>query len=409
MKSPDPFRADNFRKAADTIRRHIIKTPLVYAPLLSKQLETEIYLKLENLQRTGSFKIRGASLKLNRHLDAISAAGVVAASAGNHAQGVALAATQAGIRSTIVMPRWASITKQEATKKYGGEVIISGNTVEESLARAVALASEGRLFIHPFDDPDVILGQGTIALEILEEMPDVDNIVVPVGGGGLLSGISAAAKSIKPSVSVIGVQAEACPAAVASWRKKSIVTVEALPSIADGINVKQLGKLTFELISMFADDIVAAGEESIATAILMLLEKKKILAEGAGAVPLAALVQGSLRLSGSAKTVLVISGGNVDSPLLGRIINKGLLRRDRLMHLGVRLADIPGSLSGLLKVIADLEANVLHIYHDRNFGDIPIYATRVDLELEVRGKEHLKTIVARLRDMGYEIDLRSST
>lgn len=408
MKSTDAFREGNFRKAADAIGPHIIKTPLVYAPLLSQELGTEIYLKLENLQKTGSFKIRGASLKLHNNLNKIGDAGVVAASAGNHAQGVALAASQAGIQSTIVMPRWASISKQMATRSYGGEVILSGNTVEESLNLATEISSQGKLFIHPFDDPDVILGQGTIALEILDEMPDVDNIVIPVGGGGLLSGICAAAKSIKPSIKVSGVQAEACPSAVVSLQSRSIVKVEALPSIADGISVKQPGRLTFDLMSRFADDMVTADEESIAAAILMLLEKKKILAEGSGAVPLAALLQGSLSLSGSSKTVLLVSGGNVDSPLLGRIINKGLIRHNRLMHIGVRLSDVPGSLSGLLGEIADLEANVLHIYHDRNFSDIPIYSTRVDLELEIRGKEHFESIVTRLRDIGYEIDLRES-
>ncbi|WP_373501571.1 threonine ammonia-lyase, partial [Desulfococcus sp.] len=333
----------------------------------------------------------------------------VAASAGNHAQGVALAARKAGIAATVVMPEWASISKQEATRSYGGTVVLSGQSLGESLMKAEEIAREGKTFIHPFDDPDIITGQGTIGVEILDDLSDVDAIVVPVGGGGLIAGIASMVKPVKPSVRIIGVQAAACPSAAASRKAGRIVEVPARLSIADGITVKQIGQRNFEVIQRWVDDIVLVEEEEIAAAVLMLLERKKILAEGAGAVPLAALMNCAVNIPPGRKGVLVISGGNVDSPLLGRIIQKGLLENGRIMRVRIHLADIPGSLSGLLQEIARLKANVLHIYHDRDVKDLPIHMTYVALELEVRGPGHIEEIMSALSRSGYEIQFECGT
>ncbi len=397
---------DNVQQAAKMIKGKVIKTPLVYSPSLSKMFEGEIYLKLENLQKTGSFKIRGATYTILTHKDEIGHGGVVAASAGNHAQGVALAARQALIPATIVMPEWASITKQEATRGYGGEVVIEGQSLEECIKKAEQMALEGKTFIHPFDDPDIIVGQGTMALEILEDLKETDMILVPIGGGGIISGIASTVKSIRPGVKVIGVQSAACPSAYESYRSGKITSVDSYHSIADGISVKQVGDLNFDIIRKCVDDVVLVEEDQIAAAILLLLERKKILAEGAGAVPLAALLNGSVTVPRGSRVVLLISGGNVDSSLLGRILSQGLLKNARIMRIRVRLTDAPGSLVQLLALISGLKANVLHIYHDRRARDLPIYVTRVDLELETRGPDHVEKIARKLNMAGYEMELR---
>jgi threonine dehydratase len=342
--------------------------------------------------------------KLLLHIDKIGPKGVVAASAGNHAQGVALAARQANLPATIVMPEWVSISKQQATRNYGGHVIIQGQTVGESLTHAQELAQDGRTFIHPYDDRDIICGQGTIGLEILRDLPDIDMIVVPIGGGGLVSGIAAAAKALKPDIKIIGVQAAACPSAFKALQRRRSHRVQARASIADGIAVRQTGELTFAMMMRLVDDVVLVEEEHIAAAILLLLERKKTLAEGAGAVPLAALLKGVVALPRGGKVVLVISGGNVDSPLLGRIINQGLLKNSRIMRISVFLDDTPGSLSRLLGRVAHLKANVLNIFHDRNVLDIPINVTRVNLELETRGPEHVKAVLEDLKASGYALE-----
>ena len=395
---------DDIRKAAEIINGKIIRTPLVFSPTLSRRFEGNIYLKLENLQKGGSFKVRGATYKLLTGLEESRISGVVAASAGNHAQGVALAAKQAGIPATIVMPEWASITKQEATRDYGGKVIIQGSSVGESLEKACELVHGDNIFIHPFDDPDIITGQGTIGLEIFEDLNDVDMIIVPVGGGGLISGISSAAASINPKVKVIGVQAAFCPSAYESCRQGKVVRVESQPSIADGICVKQIGKSDFEIIREYVHSIVLVNEEEIASAILLLLERKKTLAEGAGAASLAALLNGSVSVPKGGNVVLIISGGNLDSPFLGRIISRGLQKNGRIMRLRVPLNDAPGSLARLLDLLAHLKANVLQVNHARNVGNMPIYTARVDLELETRGPSHVEHITGELQKSGYTIE-----
>jgi threonine dehydratase len=397
---------ESVQEAAKLIKGKVIRTPLVSSPSLSKMFGGEIYLKLENLQKTGSFKIRGATHSILRHHDKIASGGVVAASAGNHAQGVALAAKQAHVPSTIVMPEWASISKQEATRGYGGKVVIAGQSLGESLKKAEEIAGEDKTFIHPFDDPDIIAGQGTVALEILEDLKEVDSILVPIGGGGLISGVALAAKTIRPQVNIIGVQSAACPSAYESYRKGKITRVESEQSIADGISVKQVGELNFHIIRNFVDDVVLVEEDHIAAAILLLLERKKILAEGAGAVSLGALLNGSVSVLPGSRVVLLISGGNVDSSLLGRMLGQGLLKNGRIMRFRVRLDDTPGTLAKLLALISDLKANVLHVYHDRNIRGLPIYDIRVDLELETRGPGHVDEIAGRLYAAGYELELR---
>jgi len=397
---------ENVRQAAEMIKGKVIRTPLVHSPSLSRMFGAEIYLKLENLQKTGSFKIRGATYSILLNHQKIGPNGVIAASAGNHAQGVALAAKQALIPATIVMPEWASISKQEATRSYGGHVVIAGQSLGESIKKAEEMAQDGKRFIHPFDDPDIMSGQGTIGLEILEDLKETDMILVPIGGGGIISGIASAIKSIKPDVHVIGVQSAACPSAYESCRQGKITRVDAKQSIADGISVKQVGKMNFEIIQKKVDDVVLVEEDQIAAAVLLLLERKKILAEGAGAASLAALLSGLVTIPQGSKVVLLISGGNVDSPLLGRIITQGLLKNNRIMRIRVRLDDTPGSLAKLLALISDQKANVLHIFHDRNVKNLPIYITRVDLELETRGYDHVDEIVRGLNAAGYALELR---
>jgi threonine dehydratase len=397
---------ETIEQAARLIKDHILQTPLIYSPALSARFDARIFLKLENLQKTGSFKVRGATHKilLGLRRGAISAAGVVAASAGNHAQGVALAARQAGLAATIVMPQWASISKQEATRGYGGNIVIYGATLEESLSHAQAIAEQqGMAFIHPFDDPEIIAGQATVGLEIVNALPDLDTVLVPVGGGGLIAGVASAIKAIKPEAHIIGVEAAVCPKARVSLEAGKCVPVEAGSSIADGISVKQLGQTTFDIIRRHVDEVVGVPEEYIAAAIQILLERKRILAEGAGASPFAALLAGHVLHKGKT-IVLLISGGNVDSPLLGRIIHQGLLKNGRIMRMRLTLSDKPGTLARLLGKIAGMQANILHIHHDRSVERQSIDETRVELELETRNHDHIGKITEALRAEGYTLE-----
>ncbi len=394
---------DAVKEADRRIRDLILRTPLVYSPALSQMFAGEIYLKMENLQKTGSFKIRGALNTIMRRRDRLPPLGVVAGSAGNHAQGVALAARQAGVPATIIMPQGASISKQEATRNYGGTVILEGRSVSESIAVARRMADEGRAFIHPFDDPDIIAGQGTVALEILVDLPEVDTIIVPVGGGGFIAGIALTVKNLKPAVRIVGVENKACPSASTALAEQAVTCVPSRPSIADGINVRQVGQAPFAILQKKVDEIVCVDEDQIAAAILLLMERKKIVAEGAGAAPLAALMSGVVRPPAGSRTVLLISGGNLDSPLLGRIISRGLTQSGRIMRVGVELRDVPGALARLLNLVADHNANVLHIYHNRSRRDLPINVTVVELELETRGETHVAEVEQTLRDHGYEL------
>jgi len=389
--------------AAQRIQHDILATPLVFSPAFSTMFAGEIHLKMENLQKTGSFKARGAVNFIKARHGQISKGGVVAASAGNHAQGVALAARQAGVTATIVMPVGSSISKQEATRHYGGRVLLEGRSVSESLRVAQGLVADGRTFVHPFDDPFIMAGQGTVALEIIEALPDVDRVVIPVGGGGLIAGMTVALRALKPDVTITGVQTAVCPSALSALEKGQPVEVPTAISIADGIIVRQVGSKPFEVIRAMVDEWAVVEEDHIAAAILLLMERKKIVAEGSGAVGLAALLSGALQVQPGEKTVLVISGGNLDSPLLGRIIRKGLIQTGRIMRANIMLADVPGALAGLLNRIADSNANVLHIHHNRSRRDFPVNMTAVELELETRGDAHVEEIKQSLRDAGYTL------
>lgn len=396
----------DIKEAESRIFRHIIRTPLVHSPAISELTGANVYLKLETLQKAGSFKVRGATNKILSYPDSAGKQGktiVVAASAGNHAQGVAVAAQSAGMPATIIMPDWSSLSKQEATRSYGATVIIHGKSLEESIEKAQEIAREGNIFIHPFDDDAVIAGQGTIALEILDDLPETDMIVVPVGGGGLIAGIAAAAKALKPDITIIGVQAGACQSAGEALRQGSPCRVQAGKTIADGIRVAETGIHTLPLIQRYVDRHVLVSEDEIADAMLLLLERKHIVAEGAGAVPLAALLNGSINVPRGSNIVLVISGGNIESSLLFRIIRQSLSRQGRIMSFSVLLDDQPGMLARVLNSLADERGNILHIHHLQGESNVPVLMVRVNIELETRGWDHIRRIRRVLDEGGYEI------
>ena len=397
---------EEIESARNKIRRAILRTPMIYSDTFSKLTGKEVFLKLENLQKTGSFKIRGAYYKLSRFTPSMKSRGVVAASAGNHAQGVALASSTLGIHSTIVMPEGVSLAKQMATRAYGGEVILFGQNTDEALHYAKKLTEGGKSFIHPFDDEQVIAGQGTIGLEIIEEVPEVEAIIAPIGGGGLISGIAAIVQKRKPNVKVIGVQAAQVPSAFYSLRRKKIVGVKVKPTLADGIAIQRVGEITFPMIQKGVDEIITVNEDEIASAILMLMERKRIVAEGAGATPLAALLsrRWKTRLK---KIVLVISGGNIDFHLLDRIIEKGLAQTGRLVRMSILLRDVPGALAKLTSLVAQHRANILHIIHERATKDIPIGFSKVILVLETRGPDHIREIKKGLKEKGYSLQMLS--
>jgi threonine dehydratase len=391
------------QSAQERITGHIIRTPVIYSPTLSTMTGAEVYLKLETLQKAGSFKVRGATNKILIHRDEILASGVVAASAGNHAQGVVVAAHSAGIPATVVMPEWASLSKQEATRGYGARVIIHGASLEESIARAMEISRDGALFIHPFDDDEIIAGQGTVGLEILADLPKTDTIVVPVGGGGLIAGIAVAAKALRPSVKIVGVQTSSCPSALESIRSSGAVCIPARETIADGIRVEGPGSRTFPAIRDLVDHIALTSEDEIADAMLLLLERKHVVAEGAGAVPVAALMNGSIEIVPGSTIVLVISGGNIDSHRLFTIVRQSLVRQGRIVRFSVLLEDEPGALARLLGIIAEKRGNILHISHSQGEPDMPVHIARVELELETRGRDHYAVIRQSLVDAGYNI------
>ena len=380
----------------------ILRTPMTYSDTLSKLTGKEVFLKLENLQKTGSFKIRGAYYKLSQLTPSMKKKGVVAASAGNHAQGVALASSILGIHSTIVMPEGVSLAKQMATQAYGGEVVLFGQNTDEALRYAKKLSGGGKLLVHPFDDEQVIAGQGTIGLEILEEVPGVEGIIVPTGGGGLISGIATAVRKRRPDVKVIGVQSIHAPSAFYSFKRKKVVEIKVKPTLADGIAIQRVGEITFSMIEKGVDEIVTVGEDEIASAILSLMERKRIVAEGAGATPLAALLSKRLKTRAK-KIVLLISGGNIDFHLLDRIIEKGLAQTGRLVRVSIVLRDVPGALGKLTTLVAQHRANILHIIHERGTRDIPIGFSKVILVLETRGPDHIRKIKKGLEHEGYSL------
>lgn len=385
-------------QATNVLKSVVRPTNIIPAPSLSS--EASIYLKPENLQVTGSFKVRGSAFKISQLTEEEKANGVIACSAGNHAQGVALAASKCGIRSIICLPDSAPISKVEATKAYGAEVRMVAGTYDDAYEETLRLRDEGGYtLIHPFDDEYVIAGQGTIGVEILNDFPEVEAIVVPVGGGGLISGVACAVKTLRPDVKVFGVQADGAPSMLNSVKAGKIETLPAVHTIADGIAVKQPGVNTFELCSKYVDGIVSVSEDEIAHAILTLMEKHKMVAEGAGAVSVAAAMSGKLPIKGL-KTVCIVSGGNIDVTILSRVINRGLLKSGRLCRLSVRLVDKPGQLRDVSRIISDEGANVIAVLHERSDKG-EVNDCILSLDLETRNFEHIEQVKQALISNGF--------
>lgn len=385
------------------IRNFIIHTPLIHSSILSSATGGQVYMKLETLQKSGSFKVRGAMNAILLQKDRPGVKEVITASAGNHAQGVAIAARMAGIPATVIMPEWASISKQEATRGYGATVYLSGRSIEESVLWAMSCSDDHKVFIHPFDDEDVIAGQGTIGLEVLADLPDPDLILVPVGGGGLISGITVAIKTKHPLCRIIGVQSEACPSAAEAMTHGQPVQIPSDRTIADGIRVTKTGGCTFPIIRDHVDRIICVSDDEVSQAMLWLLERKKIMSEGAGAVPLAALLSGKILVDPGARIVLVISGGNVDSHHFFRIIRHSLVIQERLLRVSVILDNQPGSLARLLCIIGCEGGNILQITHNPDNPGNSIQTVQVDIEMETRGSDHTRSIERRIKSEGFRM------
>jgi len=394
------------QEARDRISDVVRVTPLEYSYSFSERTGAAVHLKLENFQRTGAFKIRGALNRITTLSDAQQAAGVVTASAGNHAQGVALAATRAGVDATIVMPEHAPISKVKATRRYGGRVVLDGVDYEEAQARAHEIeAEEGRTYVHAFNDEMVMAGQGTIGLEILEQQPDVETVIVPIGGGGLISGIATAIKSQRPDVRIIGVQAEGASSVVDSLAAGEIREREGVNTVADGIATRSVGEQPFEIIQERVDEVVTVSDEEIALALTLLLERSKTLVEGAGAVALAALLEGRFEYTDDEVIVPALCGGNIDMNVLTTVILRGMIQLGRYLKIRTVLPDQPGALEGLIGIIADKGANIYEIHHERASREIGMSDTSVELELETHGQEHAADLLATLRDAGYTVDV----
>lgn len=386
----------------DRIKSHIKHLPLYYSNNFSEITGADIYFKLENLQRTGSFKIRGALNCILKNQE-ICRNGIIAASAGNHAQGVAFSAKTLGIKAVIVMPEFTPMVKVASTQSHGAEVILYGQSFEDAYKYAVQIGNErGLHFIHPFDDHDVIAGQGTVAYEILTEKPDIDQIVVPVGGGGLISGIAEYVKEFNPKIKIIGVQAEEAAGMVSSLSEGRVVSLSTSATFAEGIAVKKVGELTFASCKNCVDELVTVSESEIALAVLEYIERAKLVVEGAGAAPLAALLAGKIDVKGKT-TVLVVSGGNIDVTTISRIISRGMTATGRFMTLSIILRDVPGALTSLSQEISNLQANIHQIAHIRNDQKVPLNQSRVNVSLETRGQDHIDRIMARLSSL-YEVE-----
>ena len=392
---------DNVYRAGYVLKNVVRKTDVIYAPKICP--DAEVYLKTENLQITGSFKVRGAYYKMSRLTDEERARGVIACSAGNHAQGVALAAQRSGIKATICLPDGAPISKVEATKSYGAEVCLVKGVYDDAYNRALQLRDEmGYSFIHPFDDEDVIAGQGTIALELIEQIADMDAVIVPIGGGGLISGIAYTMKMIKPDVKVYGVQASGAPSMANSVHDGQIETLASVSTIADGIAVKKPGTLTYEICSKYVDEIVTVTDDEISAAILALMEQQKLVTEGAGAVAVAAAMFEKLDIKGK-KVVCLLSGGNIDVTILSRVIHRGQLMSGRTCQLMVELMDKPGQLMDVARIIAMLGGNVTSVHHERANGGSDVNGCYLRLILETRNFEHIAQIKQGLADAGYRL------
>ena len=392
---------DKIYHASHVLKNVVRETKLVEAPKINP--ECEVYLKPECLQLTGSFKLRGSGYMISQLSDEEKAHGVIACSAGNHAQGVALAATKYGIKSLICLPDGAPISKVEATKNYGAEVCMVKGVYDDAYAKAIELRDKcGYTFVHPFDDINVIAGQGTIGLEIMEEMSDVDAIVVPIGGGGLISGVAFAAKKLNPNIKVYGVQADGAPSMYNSIKEGKIIKLDSVNTIADGIKVMEPGENTFKLVSEYVDEIVTVTEDEISSAILALIEQQKMIAEGAGAVSVAAVMFNKIPVKGK-KVVCVVSGGNIDVTILSRVIKRGLMNTGRSASLCIELMDKPGQLEMVSKIIADCGGNVISVHHERASETADINGCYLRLVLETRNFEHIKLIEDSLKEQGFKL------
>jgi threonine dehydratase len=384
------------------------RTPLLYSAALSERFGGEIYLKAESLQHTGSFKVRGAANRLASLTVPERDRGVIAASAGNHAQGVAVAARRLGVKATVVMPERAALAKVQAARRYGAEVILHGDDFDDSIKFAKAMALEANMvFIPAFDDERVIAGQGTLGIEIVEDCPGLETVVVPVGGGGLIAGVATAVKAMRPSASLIGVQAAAAPATSLSFQAREKCYQDAAPTIADGVAVGSPGDYTLPLLQRHVDACLTVDEEAIAQAIVLLIENAKLVVEGAGALAIAALLTGAVRPAG--KTVAVLSGGNIDINMLATIVQRGLLHENRYLNLRMEFEDSPGQLARLLAIVAATGANVLDVDHLRQDMHLPLRGVEVHLLLETRDLEHIEDLTRQIADAGYVVTESTST
>ncbi len=394
---------DSIKQAHNRIKNIIHKTPFAYAPLLSDMSGYSVYLKKENLQVTGAFKLRGAFNRIASLVESGSKDGVVAASAGNHAQGVAYSAKHFGIDATIVMPESTPLTKVQGVKALGASVILHGSNYDEAYAFAIDYAKEqNKDFVHPFTDDEVIAGQGTISLEMLDEVTNLDAVVVPVGGGGLISGISTAIKAINPSIKVIGVSSLGAPAMKNSYEAKKPLDTLSVRTIADGIAVRDTSPVTLEYILANVDEFIGVCEDEIASAILFLLERQKLLVEGAGAVGVAALMHGKIDMPKGSKIGIVLSGGNIDVTMLSLIIEKGLMKSARKMKLIVTLVDKPGALQSFTQILTDVGANIVQIGYDRTSTDLEFGDALVSVAIETKGVEHQTIIRDKLKEAGFD-------
>lgn len=395
------IRIEEVYGAAERLQKVLRKTELIESPVFSSECDNQVFIKPENLQATGAFKIRGAFNKLSMLSEIEKTKGVIAASAGNHAQGIGYAAQKLGVKAVLVMPATTPIIKVEATRNYGVEVVLHGDTYDEAYQKAKELeALHGYVFVHPFDDLEVILGQGTLALEILEELADVDEILVPIGGGGLISGIAFAAKLLKPSIKIIGVEPEGACCMAESLAKNKVIELPKVDTMADGVAVKKPGTLTFEFIKDFVDEVVTVADFDIIEAILLLMEKHKIVVEGAGALSLAGL----RRLkSKNKKVVCVVSGGNIDISTISAIINRALVSRGRMFCFTVNLPDKPGELLHIAKTLADLRANVIKLEHNQSKVMDRFKQVQLEVTVETNGYSHVKEIEAAFEKQGLEI------
>ena len=395
------MKLQDFTTAREHLQKVLLPTHLIYSPIFSEESGNQVYIKPENLQKTGAFKIRGAYNKINKLTEEEKKRGVIASSAGNHAQGVAYAARELGIKAVIVMPKTTPLIKVQSTKKYGAEVVLYGDVYDDAYQKAKELeAQEGYVFVHPFDDIDVLEGQGTIALEILEEMPDAEVIVVPIGGGGLISGIAAAAKMIKPDIKIIGVEPSGAASATEALKKNKVVTLPEANTIADGTAVKRIGDLTFDCIKQYVDEVVTVDDYELTEAFLLLAEKHKIIAENSGILPLAALKKLSER---GKKIVPVVSGGNIDVLMISSMINKGLISRDRIFNFAVSIPDRPGELAKITHIIADVGANIVKLAHNQ-FKNLSRFRDKeVLITVETNGTDHIQALVEAFAAKGYEV------